>query len=67
MKKRKKYTSKGERVNQKVKNRAVGAARLSNKIQAWSEKRDVKITIANPDKSATNKPFIRVLARDYWK
>lgn len=51
--------------------RAVRAARTEQeknafKINAWSKLQNPWITIANPNKEATNRRFIRVRANDLW-
>lgn len=40
--------------------------RIENQLHAWRKGRNVVLTIANPNKNETNKPFIRVNARDVW-
>lgn len=42
------------------------ATRMLNQRIAWREGRNVVLTIPNPSKSETNKPFIRVNAREIW-
>lgn len=67
------YTSKGERpnVNKKTLNamRAATPATLKmlRKVEAYAKGKNVVITIENPNKSETNKPFIKVNGRDYFK
>jgi hypothetical protein len=63
---RKKYVSKGSRVSHNGRIHADSAHKLANKIAAWAAGKPVKLTVANPNREATNKPFIRVLADDYW-
>jgi hypothetical protein len=63
---RKKYVSKGLRVSHNGRIYADSAQKLVFKIAAWAAGKPVKLTVPNPDKSATNKPFIRVKADDYW-
>ena len=66
------YTSKGERRN--VSRWCIKAGRkdvseleiLKRKIAAWRRGKRVMLTIANPVKSETNKPFIRVEAKEVW-
>ena len=41
--------------------------RSLNKQNAWMLGKNVMITIPNPIKSETNKPFIRVNAKEIWK
>jgi hypothetical protein len=73
---RKKLTSKGQRrkvgklVARAVKDgRSVLEASLI-KVESWAKGQNPWLTIANPDKSQTNKAFIKVRANDYfgpWK
>ena len=68
---RKKYVSSGKRSNvnhgliQAVKADRPVIDKIGQKIEAWSKGLNPWITIANPTK-ATNKPFIRVRANDYY-
>ena len=67
------YTSKGQRTNT---NKSVLKARrieykntmnrLNNQVSAWRRGKRVMLTIHNPNKKETNKPFIRVNALDVW-
>jgi hypothetical protein len=70
------YTSKGERpnVNKKITNAVrseymASQNRWLNQQRALEQGKDVVITIANPNKTETNKPFIRqrVSGRDYQR
>ena len=71
IKSREKQTSKGERPNTnpsvlKAKRRDYMDApfdRLNNQVKAWRAGKKVMVTIENPNKKETNKPFIRVPAR----
>lgn len=63
---RKKLTSKGTRVNQRVKPRTSSAQQFGFALDAWLAKKPVMLTVENPDKSATNRRFIRVRADEYW-
>ena len=40
--------------------------RIINQRAAWAKGKNVVITMENPNKNETNKPFIRVNARDLW-
>ena len=40
---------------------------MLNKQDAWTKGKKVFLTIENPVKSETNKPFIRVPAEHVWK
>ena len=40
--------------------------RLNNQLEAFKRGRRVMITIPNPNTNETNKPYIRVNARDVW-
>jgi hypothetical protein len=47
--------------------RDVGSSeRLGHKIEAWKKMQNPWLTIKNPDKSATNRLFIRVRANQHW-
>ena len=67
------YVSKGERqsTNQKTLN-AMRSLRLSpagefvEKINAWRAGKRVMLTVPNPNSLETNKPFVRVEAREVW-
>jgi len=67
------YTSKGQRRNvSKWTRKAMKRERTPfqdaiNKLNAWKQGKNVMLTIANPVKSETNKPFIRVPAEQVWK
>jgi len=43
------------------------ARRMTNQLKAFLAGKNVVLTIENPNKNETNKPFIRVNARDVWK
>lgn len=58
----KQYTSKGER-RSSIKTSGIGitsAEKMNRKMDALRKGKDVVFTMANPNKSETNKPFIRV-------
>ena len=66
------YTSKGERRNvskavRKLNRRDYMQSldRTINQVEAWRAGKRVMLTVPNPNKSETNKPFIRVEAKDY--
>ena len=42
------------------------ATRMINQREAWAAGKNVMLTIPNPSKSETNKPFIRVNAWEVW-
>ena len=68
-KSRDKYTSKG--IIGKTKSRSkndedYSALRLINQQAAWLAGKNVVLTIENPNKNETNKPFIKVNARNVW-
>jgi len=71
MAKRESYTSKGERPN--VSRRWLKLAskdredRLYNQWDAFQKGKNVVLTIKNPNKNETNKPFIRVPAKEQWR
>ena len=67
------YTSKGERPN--TNNTVLKALRidykttmnrLNNQVKAWRRGKKVMLTVHNPNKKETNKPFIKVPARQAW-
>lgn len=67
---RAKYVSKGE-VGRAKKSRSrndpdAAARRLINQQAAWRDGKNVVLTIENPNKSETNRRFIKVNARDHW-
>ena len=72
MSKKTSYTSKGQRRN--VSSWSTKAARkdvsklgiINRKIDAWKRGKKVMLTVTNPVKSETDKPFIRVNAKEIW-
>ena len=42
-------------------------ARTTNQVSAFKKGKNVMLTIPNPNTSETNKPFVRVNAKDVWK
>ena len=71
-KSRDKYVSKGERRNvakfsctPKSDNDNV-LDRQVRQRKAWNQGRNVVLTIENPNKTETNKKFIRINAREIW-
>ena len=71
MAKRESYTSKGERPN--VSRRWLKLTRKDNdnktynQWDAFQKGKNVVLTIKNPNKNETNKPFIRVPAKEQWR
>lgn len=69
---RKKLVSKGLRQSiSSATARAVRSARdlvdiHSNKVEAWAKGQNPWLTVPNPNKAETNKPFIRVRANSYY-
>ena len=65
--------SKGERsnVNKKlcnaIRNNTTLLQRTLNQREAWLRGKKVMLTIPNPNKSETKKPFIRVNAKEKWR
>ena len=57
----KNYTSKGERKSSISTKNTDPAVRLVNQRAAQARGKRVVYTVANPNKSKTNKPFIRVM------
>lgn len=43
------------------------ARRIMNQLLAFKAGKNVVLTIPNPNTNETNKPFIRVNARDVWR
>jgi hypothetical protein len=75
IKSRTSQTSKGER--RSVSRSITKAVRLAREIEspfrkiqaqlnAWKRGRNVVLTIANPNKNETNKPYIKARAWDIW-
>lgn len=66
------YTSKGERPNvnrqtcKDMRNAVTVAETYVNKVKAWRKKKNVLVTIENPDPKNTRERFIKVKARDIW-
>ena len=73
MAKKESYTSKGERPTvtrrwKKVMRKDVMENdRLYNQWDAFQKGKNVVLTIKNPNKTETNKPFIRVPAKEQWR
>lgn len=42
-------------------------SRLMNQLDAFKKGKNVVLTIDNPNKAETNKPFIKVNAKTFWK
>ena len=72
MGKKTQYTSKGQRRN--VSRWSIKTGRkdvselekLNRKIESWKRGKKVILTVTNPIKSETAKPFIRVDAKEVW-
>lgn len=67
---REKYTSKGIH-GSSMKTKDTSAAdyagkRLINQINAWKSGKNVVLTVANPNKTETNKPFIKINGKQAW-
>ena len=60
------YTSKGERRSSMKTSVRNPSQRLLNQQKAWAAGKNVVVTIENPNKNQTNKPFIRVNAFEAW-
>ena len=54
------YTSKGERRSSMKTSSRNASDRLLNQQRAWLAGKNVVVTIENPNKNQTNKPFIKV-------
>lgn len=63
---RKKKTSKGLHTSTNMRMETSALDKMATKVDAWKRGLPVMLTVANPDKSITNKPFIRVKADEYW-
>lgn len=66
----KNYTSKGERPNVSrrwTKSSSTPLERINNQIAAAIRNKNVVLTIPNPDPTQTNKRFIRVNSKDFWR
>lgn len=70
----KNYTSKGEHSNvststKRLVRKAYMASpeRMINQLAAHRKGKRTMVTIPNPDKEQTNKPFIRVQGKDFFK
>lgn len=63
---RKKRVSKGLQVNTYMTRGYDAFQKQLHALDAWLAGKPVMLTIANPDKSETNKPFIRVKAESYF-
>lgn len=60
------YVSKGERKSS-MKTRSQNLSdKTINKQKAWLKGQNPWVTIENPNKEQTNKPFIRVKANELW-
>ena len=66
------YTSKGE-VGNSLKTRlrhgdeGYASQRMMNQLNAFNKGKRVMVTIKNPNGAETNKPYIRVPAKDIWR
>ena len=71
-KSRAQYTSKGQRrnvskwVRKQARKETTPLQRTLNQQVAFRKGKNVMVTIPNPIKSETDKPFIRVSAKDKW-
>tara|TARA_B100000965_G_scaffold113594_1_gene93740 strand:- start:2962 stop:3201 length:240 start_codon:yes stop_codon:yes gene_type:complete len=71
-KSRSKQVSKGE-VGNPMKSRlrhweeGYSSQRIQNQLTAFLKGKRVMLTIANPNKNETNKPYIRVPAHEVWR
>ncbi len=72
-KSRAQYTSKGQRrnvskwVRKQARKETTPLQRTLNQQVAFRKGKNVMVTIPNPSKTETNKPFIRVSAKEIWK
>jgi len=69
---RKNYTSKGERKNvakwirKTMKRERTGFQRANAQLDAFWEGKNVVLLVPNINKHETNKPFVRINAKDVW-
>jgi hypothetical protein len=66
----KNYTSKGIVGTTKSRSKndpGAAARRMMNQLKAFKEGKNVVLTIPNPNPHETNKKFIKVNAKDWWK
>lgn len=63
----KQYISKGERRSSVKTSNRNPRDRVINQLDAFYKGKNVMVTIENPNKSETNKRFIRVTASSVWK
>ena len=67
------YTSKGERRNvskkwtKKLRLERKETDRGFNQFDAYLKGKNVMLTVPNPLKTETNRPYIRVKAKHYWR
>ncbi len=67
------YTSKGQRrnvskwVRKQARKETTPLQRTLNQQVAFRKGKNVMVTIPNPSKTETNKPFIKVSAKEIWK
>lgn len=67
---RKTYSSKGERVNvdtaltKAIRKEVPYVQKMLYKLDAWSKGKRTMMTVPNPNKNQTNKPFIRIEGND---
>lgn len=61
------HVSGGKRVSSVKTSVRDPAVRLINQLAAHSAGKRVVVTIANPNKNETNKPFVRMSSREVWK
>jgi hypothetical protein len=61
------HVSKGERSSSVKTSQSTPGTRLANQLAAHNAGKNVMVTIENPNKNETNKPFVRVNSRTVWK
>jgi len=72
-KSRAQYTSKGQgcnvnhRLRKSIKRDTSSIDKLLHKRTAFNQGKTVMLTVDNPNKTETGKPFIRVNAKEIWK
>lgn len=60
------YVSKGERKSSMRTKEVTSSQKAINQQSAWLKGQNPWITIQNPNKEETNKPYIRVKANTLW-
>jgi hypothetical protein len=59
--------SMGKKISKELRREYVESGREYNQLKAFKRGRNVVVTIPNPNTNETNKRFIKVAGRDYFK